>query len=125
MIFSKTTTMAAATLLAVLFLGASTTYAAPVPQSNVDGTLYTVGKVIGTTAGGTLEAVAPSVVDGGLDGDRAVQTSKGPHYSPGNGLVKILEYDVGHTAGTAFSSTAPGSLRDGTVDGVKEATGKD
>ncbi|KAF9899344.1 hypothetical protein EC991_009076 [Linnemannia zychae] len=125
MAFSKITTMAAAALLAVLFLGTSITHAAPVPESTVDGATYTVGKTVGAAVGGVVDPIAPALVEGALDGDRAFQYGDGPVYEPDQDPVDILLYNVGDTAGTVTSATVPDDLSAGGVDGVTQATGKD
>ncbi|KAF9120964.1 hypothetical protein BGW39_010963 [Mortierella sp. 14UC] len=125
MTFSMTTTMAAAALLAVLFLGASTTYAAPVPESVTDAASYTGGKVVGTVVGGVVDPVAPKVIEGGLDGDRYIQNGDDPVHDAGDDFLSSLQYDVGDALGTFGSQTLAGRLRDGGVDGVTQSTGKD
>ncbi|KAG0380858.1 hypothetical protein BGX24_004068 [Mortierella sp. AD032] len=65
MTFSKTTTMAAAALLAVLFLGSSSTYAAPVDPA-VKEVGEALGGAFGSNAAKIVKVVSPEAVDAAI-----------------------------------------------------------
>ncbi|KAG0270845.1 hypothetical protein BGZ95_001438 [Linnemannia exigua] len=126
MTFSKITTMAAAALLAVLFLGASSTHAAPVTDSLADGVTYGAGKTFGAVAGGALDKASPDALEGALDGHRyVVDEDEEAYYDYLRSVFPELAYNLGEGFGEAGSKIVPEQLREGAVDGAYEATGKE
>ncbi|KAK3845653.1 MAG: hypothetical protein J3R72DRAFT_435351 [Linnemannia gamsii] len=120
MIFSRTTTMAAAALLAVLFLGSST-HAAPIDPPT-GGLVDDVGYALGYHVGGAVDTLVPDLVEGGLDG---AQPNELPLYDTSRAPVPAALYTVGKAGGKTYATVVPGSTVQSTIDGVSDATGKE